>query len=427
VPDASSVPHPFSDYASPVYEMAVRQFDTAAARLPMDPNIRERLRHPARAFLVSVPVMMDTGRVAVFHGYRVQHDTTLGPTKGGVRYHPDVTLGEVAALAMWMSWKCALMGLPFGGAKGGVCCDPKVLSRAELERLTRRYASELTLLIGPEVDIPAPDVGTDEQVMAWFMDTYSMQKGYAVPGVVTGKPLGVGGTLGRREATGLGVAHVTSLAARAAGLSLEGATVAVQGLGNVGATAARHLAAMGCRVVAVSTSRGGIFNPHGLDIEAACRYYREHRNLEGFSGGEAVSNDELLALDCQILIPAAVENQITASNASRVKARIVVEGANGPTTPEADRILEDQGVMVIPDILANAGGVVVSYFEWVQDLQYFFWSREEIETRLRGIMDRAFQRVMDLARKEGVSTRTAALMLGIQRIAEAQRIRGLYP
>ncbi len=415
------------EYQSPMYEMAVRQFDEAAERLRLDPNLSGRLRHPKRSLVVTLPVRMDDGRVEVFTGYRVQHDTTLGPSKGGIRYHPDVHLGEITALAMLMSWKCALMGLPFGGAKGGVRCDSKKLSRAENQRLTRRYTSEILLMIGPEVDIPAPDVATNEQTMAWMMDTYSMQKGYAVPGIVTGKPIAIGGTLGRREATGMGVAHVALQTAARHGLRPSGMRVAIQGFGNVGGVAAKYLAREGCRVIAVSNSREGIYNERGLAIEPLLRHVEQEDTFKGYPEGDAITNAELLELPCEALIPAAIENQVTERNAPRLRCQLVVEGANGPTTIEADRILEDRGIRVIPDILANSGGVVVSYFEWVQDLQYYFWTEEEIVGRLKTLLSRAFEGVWTMASEEKVSLRMAALMKGVRRIAEAMRVRGLYP
>jgi len=406
---------------------ALAQLDEAAEKLNLDPGIHQRLRRPQRALVVSVPTLMDDGHLEVFTGYRVQHDSTLGPTKGGIRYHPDVTLDEVTALAMLMTWKCALMGLPYGGAKGGVCCNPIEMSMAELERMTRRYTSEIILLIGPDLDIPAPDLYTNEQVMAWIMDTYSMQKGMTVPGVVTGKPLLLGGSLGRTEATGRGVYYVLLEAARELKLDLQGATVAVQGFGNVGSVAARLLYEHGSKVVAVSGSKGGLYNPKGLDISALLRHAEAKEPLMAFQGGDPISNEELLELSCDILIPAALEEQITEKNADRIKAKVLAEGANAPTTPEADKILIDRGVFILPDILANAGGVTVSYFEWVQDLQYYFWKEQEINQRLQEIMTGAFQRVLHFAEERKVDMRTAALMLGVKRVADGHRLRGLYP
>ena len=408
-------------------EDAAKQFDQVAERLKLDPGLQKRLRHPHRALVVSVPVAMDDGRTEIFEGFRVQHDNALGPTKGGIRYHPDVSLEEVTALAMLMTWKCALMGLPYGGAKGGVRCEPRTLSRRELERLTRRYTAEIFLIIGPEHDIPAPDMGTDEQVMAWMMDTYSMQRGMTSPGVVTGKPILLGGSRGRREATGRGVYTIVLETAKKIGFDPKRMTVAVQGFGNVGSVAAQLLAENGCRLIAVSDSKGGIYNPKGLDVPRLLRERLAGGILPDYGDADRISQAELLALECDVLIPAALGGQITAANAPTVRARIIAEGANGPTTPEADQILREQKVLVLPDILANAGGVTVSYFEWVQDLQFYFWTEQEINTRLTEIMTAAFTRVWGYAQAEGVDLRTAALMLAAQRVAEAHRLRGLYP
>jgi glutamate dehydrogenase (NAD(P)+) len=422
----SREPKPEFD-SNPLYQTALQQLDGVASRLGLDRAIHERLRYPRRSLVVSVPTVMDDGRTEVFLGYRVHHNTVLGPTKGGIRYHPEVNLGEVSALAMLMSWKCALMGLPYGGAKGGVACDPGRMSPRELERMTRRYTAEVMLLIGPDLDIPAPDLGTNEQTMAWIMDTYAMTQGRTVPGVVTGKPLLVGGSAGRREATGRGIVYVTGQAARDAGLDLKGARVAIQGFGNVGSVAARLLWREGCLVVAVTDAKGGVTNPKGLDIRELATHVRETGTVAGFREAEPLDNEGLFELPCDVIIPAALGGQIHEGNADRVRARMVVEGANGPTTPEADRILEAKGVMVIPDILANAGGVVVSYFEWVQGLQYYFWRESEINTRLQEIVTRAFTSVLALARREKVNLRTAALMVGIRRVAEAFQLRGYYP
>jgi glutamate dehydrogenase (NAD(P)+) len=416
-----------SEFDAELYRTALAQLDGVAARLGLDDEVHERLRYPRRALVVSVPIRRDDGRADVFVGFRVHHNTILGPTKGGLRYAPDVTLGEVTALAMLMSWKCALMGLPYGGAKGGVRCDPRGLSRKELENLTRRYTAEIMLLIGPDMDIPAPDLGTDEQVMAWMMDTYSMTQGRTVPGVVTGKPLIVGGSAGRREATGRGIVYALYQAARVLGQELRGRRVVVQGFGNVGMVAARLLWREEALVIGVSDLRGGIYNPSGLDVRQLEAHVAESGSVVGFPDTEPVTNRELLELPCDILLPAAVGGQIRDDNADRIKASIVAEGANGPTTPEADAILKDRGVTVIPDILANAGGVVVSYFEWVQGLQYYFWRESEITTRLQEVMTRAFNRVWGVAGKEGTDLRTAALMEGIRRVAEGYRVRGLYP
>jgi glutamate dehydrogenase (NAD(P)+) len=405
----------------------VEQLNAVAKRIGLNAAIHERLRYPRRALVVSVPTPMDDGHTEVFIGYRVHHNTVLGPTKGGIRYHPDVSLGEVSALAMLMSWKCALMGLPYGGAKGGVACDPGRMSPRELERMTRRYTAEVMLLIGPDLDIPEPDLGTNEQTMAWVMDTYAMTQGRTVPGVVTGKPILIGGSAGRRDATGRGLVYALGQAARDSGLDLKGARVVVQGFGNVGSVAARLLWREGCLIVGVSDAQGGITNSRGLDIRELTNHVREAGSVVGFRGAEAVTNAELLELPCDVLVPAAVGGQITVENADRIKARIVAEGANGPTTPEADDILADRRVLVIPDILANAGGVVVSYFEWVQGLQYYFWRESEINTRLQELIIRAYNQAAGLAKRESVSLRTAALMLGVRRVAEAFQLRGFYP
>jgi glutamate dehydrogenase (NAD(P)+) len=416
-----------TEFDSGLYHTALAQLDRVATRLSLDPDIHERLRHPRRALVVSIPVKMDSGKTQVFTGYRVHHNSVLGPTKGGLRFDMDVNLGEVTALAMLMSWKCALMGLPYGGAKGGVRCDPRALSLAERENLTRRYTTEIILLIGPDLDIPAPDLGTDEQTMAWMMDTYSMTQGKTVPGVVTGKPLIVGGSAGRREATGRGIVYALYQALRHLGQELKDRKVVVQGFGNVGAVAARLLWREGCVIVGVSDVKGGIRSGAGLDIRQLEAHVAESGSVVGFPGTEPVSNADILELPCDVLIPAAVGSQIRADNAERVKATIVAEGANGPTTPEADVILRERGITVIPDILANAGGVVVSYFEWVQGLQYYFWRESEITSRLQEVMTRAFNRVWALGSKEGTDLRTAALMEGIRRVAEGYRVRGLYP
>jgi glutamate dehydrogenase (NAD(P)+) len=416
-----------SDFDSPMLRTALAQLDRTAERLRLDQDIHERLRHPRRALVVSIPVRMDDGKTAVFTGYRVHHNSVLGPTKGGLRYAADVSLGEVSALAMLMSWKCALMGLPYGGAKGGVRCEPGKLSRQELEGLTRRYTAEIILLIGPDLDIPAPDMGTNEQTMAWMMDTYSMTQGRTVPGVVTGKPLIIGGSAGRREATGRGIVYALYQAIRRLGQEMRGRHVVIQGFGNVGSVAARLLWREGCVVVGVSDVKGGIWNSTGIDIRQLEAHVAESGGVAGFPGTEAISNADLLHQPCDMLVPAAVGSVIREDNADRIKATIVAEGANGPTTPEADVILRDRGVTVIPDILANAGGVVVSYFEWVQGLQYYFWQESEITSRLQELMTRAFNRVWALANKEGTDLRTAALMEGVRRVAEGYRIRGLYP
>jgi glutamate dehydrogenase (NAD(P)+) len=413
--------------SSESYRTALQQLDAVAKRLALDAGIHERLRYPRRALVVSVPTLMDDGHMEVFLGYRVHHCTVLGPTKGGIRYHPAVSLPEVSALAMLMSWKCALMQLPYGGAKGGVACEPRRMSPRELERMTRRYTAEVMLLIGPDLDIPAPDMGTDEQTMAWILDTYAMTQGRTVPGVVTGKPILVGGSAGRRDATGRGLVYVLSQAVREVGLELRGARVAIQGFGNVGSVTARLLWREGATVIGVSDAGGGVFNPKGLDIRALASHAAQAGTVAGFADADLLSNTELLEVPCDVLVPAALGGQLTERNADRVHAKIIVEGANGPTTPEADSILTDRGILVIPDILANAGGVIVSYFEWVQGLQYHFWRESEINSRLQEIMTRAFNQVNATAKRERVDLRTAALMVGIGRVAEAFRLRGLYP
>lgn len=414
------------EWRSETNEMAVQQFDVAAAKLGIDPNLASRLRRPDRAMIVSVPTRMDDGRVHVFTGYRVQHNDVLGPFKGGVRYHPEVNLGEVSALAMWMTWKCSLVGLPLGGAKGGIACDPAELSRQELQSMTRRYTAEILNFIGPEVDVPAPDMGTNEQVMAWMMDTYSQHKGHAVPEIVTGKPVAIGGTLGRREATGRGVVYMIIEAAKHLNIDLGRCTAVVQGFGNVGSVAAKELADLGVKVIGIADRTGGFVDAKGLPVDKLLEVASKNHSLEGCPHGDKISNAELLELKCDILVPAAMEMQITSNNAARVQCRLLAEGANGPTTPEADAILRDKGVFVIPDILANAGGVVVSYFEWVQDLQNFFWTEDEVSKKLRDILVKAFHEVLDMSQKQNVDMRMAALMIGIERVAKAMLWRGLY-
>lgn len=416
------------EWDTPMYRLAVAQLDRTADLMGLDPNIWERLRTPQRAHVVSFPFRRDDyDTVETVFAYRVQHLLTMGPTKGGLRYDVDVNLGEVTALAIWMTWKCAIMGLPFGGAKGGVRIEPHSLSRSELQRITRRYTMEVIEIIGPDRDIPAPDLGTDEQVMSWIMDTYSQQKGYAVPAVVTGKPIELGGSYGRREATGRGVVTCLLQGCRHLDLPLEDARVAVQGYGNVGETVARLAAIQGCRVVAVSDLKGAIYNPRGLDLRAVDAWVRENRFLQGFPDADTTSNAELLEVPCEVLVPAAIQNQITEENADRLQCRLLVEGANGPTTLEADAILAERGVFVVPDILANAGGVVVSYFEWVQGLQQFFWTEQEVNDRLIALMQRAFRDVLGRAELEGGDLRTAALQRGIGRVREAKRRRGVFP
>ena len=409
------------------YWVALKQFEDASSFLALDEGMKNYLRHPKREFTVHFPVTMDDGSIRIFTGYRVHHNTVRGPTKGGLRYHPLVDLNEIRALAMWMTWKCAVVNIPYGGAKGGVIVDPRDLSTPENRRLTRRYATEISILISPEGDIPAPDVGTDQQTMAWIMDTYSMHKGYSVTAVVTGKPLEIGGTLGRQTATGRGVTLTTREALKMRDKNFSDVTVAVQGFGKVGSVAAKFMSAEGAKIVAVSDVSGGVCNPKGLDIEALTFHVSQTSYVKGFPGGDAISNEELLAFDCDILVPCALENQITAQNADQVKAWLVAEGANGPTTPAADKILEDKHVLLIPDILCNAGGVIASYFEWVQDLQYFFWSEKEIDNRLEHIVVDAFNAVMNKAEQRGIGTRLAAQVLGIERVARATEVRGIYP
>ncbi len=409
------------------WAVAQRQFDIAADRLDLDPGLRAVLRQPRRELTVTFPVHMDDGSVRVFEGYRVQHNLGRGPSKGGLRYHQDVGLNEIRALAMWMSWKCAVVGIPYGGGKGGVRVNPKQLSLRELEGLTRRFTTEISIVIGPEKDIPAPDMNTNAQTMAWIMDTYSMHVGYTVPAVVTGKPISLGGSEGRVEATGRGAVVTIAEAARHIDLDIIGATVAIQGFGNAGATAALLLAEMGASVVAVSDSQGGIYNAEGLDIKGVRVWKSEHGTVVGFPGSERIGNDTILELDVDILAPAALENQITADNVERVRPRILAEIANGPTTPDADIVLARNGVFVIPDILCNAGGVTVSYFEWVQDLNRDHWSEEIVNSKLTAIMVRSFGEVARMASREDVDMRLASYLLAVDRVASATALRGLYP
>ena len=414
------------DSKSAINEMALTQLNLAADRIGLDPNVRARLVRPDRALIVSVSTRMDDKSVHVFTGYRVQHNDALGPFKGGIRYDPQVTLGEISALAMWMTWKCALQGLPFGGAKGGIACDPTKLSMKELQGMTRRYTAEILNFISPETDIPAPDMGTNEQVMAWIMDTYSQHKGHAVPGIVTGKPVDIGGTLGRKEATGRGIGYIVDRAADHLGIELTNCRAVIQGFGNVGLAAARELARMEVKVIGVSDRSGGIYNPRGLSIDDVVRFKEKNKKLLQFPEGEKITGKEFLELPCDILVPSATELQITQQNAPRLKCRLLVEGANGPTTLEADKILTEKGVLVIPDILANAGGVIVSYFEWVQDLQNFFWTDDEVNKKLKEMLSRTFHEVIELSRKERVSLRLAAMMIAVRRIEQAMLMRGLY-
>jgi len=409
------------------FERVVSQINLACERLGVADIYRLRLAKCERELRVDFPVKMDDRTARIFTGFRIQHSDIRGPAKGGIRYHPDVTLDETRALAARMTLKTAVVNIPYGGAKGAVICDPGLMSQDELERLTRRYTAEISILIGPESDIPAPDMGTNPQVMAWIMDTYSMTKGYSVPAVVTGKPIEIGGSKGRFEATGRGCLISAGLAAKQRGLSLGGSTVAVQGFGNVGSAAAKLLAREDCKIIAVSDISGGFYNANGLDIEGLMKHSKETGGVAGFRGGDSITNAELLTLPCDILVPAAMENQITAANASQVKAKIVVEGANGPTTPEASRILHDDGVFVVPDILANTGGVIVSYFEWVQNIESFFWEEEEINIKLQKIMTNAFNEVLEIGRAEKTDMRTAAYMVAVKRVVAALSVRGIYP
>ena len=414
-------------FKSPAFDNAVIQFDRACESLALDDWLRDRLRFPQRTLIVSCPIRMDNGEIRVFTGYRVQHNLTLGPGKGGVRYHPDVDMGEVAALAMGMSWKCGLAELPFGGAKGGVAVDPVNLSLSELERLTRRYTAEILPIIGPNKDIPAPDMGTNPQVMAWMMDTYSMTEGFTTPAVVTGKPVIIGGSLGREEATGYGVAYIVDDALRHFEKRISGTRVAIQGFGNVGTHTARKLSEMGYTVVAISDMQGGIYNPSGLPVPQLLEIPRQRGRVQEFKEANKITNAELLTIECDILIPAAIGRVITKENAPKLKSKVIVEAANGPTTTDADDILEERGIPVIPDILANAGGLIVSYFEWVQGLQEYYWSKEMVFSELQKRMHNMFRKVLDYAKERGVSLRIAALMLGINQVAQAKKIRGLYP
>jgi len=410
------------------YDVAVAQFDEAAERLGLSQAMRAILRKPKRELIVNFPVRMDNGDVEMFTGYRVQHNINRGPAKGGIRFSPEVSLDEVRALAMWMTWKCAVVGIPFGGAKGGVICDPHQMSRSELERLTRRYATEISILIGPDSDIPAPDMNTNPQIMGWIMDTYSMHQGYSVPAVITGKPLAIGGSEGRLEATARGVLVVTREAMKDLGMIPEECSVVIQGFGNVGSISARLLYdELKCKIIAISDISGGVYNANGIDVHRALRYSKEHGALRGLPDTEPVSNTELLELPCDVLIPAALENQLTARNATRIKGRLIIEAANGPTTPEADHIFNDRGLTVVPDILANAGGVTVSYFEWVQDLQRFFWAEREINSQLESIMSRSYEAVCQKAAEQESNLRMGAYLLAVARVAEATEIRGVYP
>jgi glutamate dehydrogenase (NAD(P)+) len=409
------------------WDAALAYFDEAAGLMNLEPGIHAVLRAPKRSLVVSVPVKLDAGEIKVFTGYRVHHDVTRGPAKGGIRYHPAVSLDDVKALAMAMTWKCAVVNLPYGGAKGGIAVDTRTMSRAEVERLTRRFASEILPLIGPSQDIPAPDLGTDDQIMAWFMDTYSVNIGHSVPSVVTGKPVSIGGSEGRPEATGRGVMYQILSAFKTLGMGVDDVSVSVQGFGKVGSSVAKLLHDQGCRIVAISDVAGGVYNERGLHPEALEGHAKATGSVVGFPDADSITNAELLALDVDVLVPAALEGVLNESNADAVQARIVAEGANGPTTPAADQVLNERNVLILPDIMANAGGVVVSYFEWVQDLQAFFWSEEEVNIRLRQIMERAFVEVYRLGQSKGWTMRQAATILAVSRVAEAWRARGLYP
>jgi glutamate dehydrogenase (NAD(P)+) len=410
----------------PIFSAMLQEFDGAARILNLEPGIWKILTHPKRQITVSCPVQMDNGEIEVFTGYRVQYNITLGPAKGGIRYHPDVTLDEVTALAAWMTWKCAVAHIPFGGGKGGVICDPTRMSRRELEALTRRYVAEILDAIGPEKDVPAPDVNTNEQVMAWVMDTYSMHVGHTSTAVVTGKPLELGGSLGRREATGRGVMIVTRESARHVGFDIQNASIAIQGFGNVGSVSAHLLAERGARIVAVTDWKGGVYNDKGLDLAKLSNHVRQYKTVARFGGGEPITNEDLFTLAVDVLIPAALENQITMDNAPSIRAKVVVEGANGPTLPDAHRHLHERGVFVVPDILANSGGVTTSYFEWVQDRYGYFWTEKEVNERLEAKMSEAFHAVLDTSLKYRVDLRTAAYIVAINRVATVTRVRGMY-
>ena len=423
----TTVEAPVSHLREDPFEIAQEQLRKVAEIFAIDQNLVEVLQQCKKAVVVSVPITMDSGQVRAFEGYRVTHNIARGPSKGGIRYHPGVSLSEVKALSMWMTWKCALMNIPFGGAKGGVICDPKSLSPGELQNLTRRYTTEIINEIGPEKDIPAPDVGTDASVMAWIFDTYSMNKGHSVLGVVTGKPLNIGGSLGRLEATARGAMYSIREAIRKRDLRWDGLKVAVQGFGNVGLYLSKFAHGEGAKVIAISDSQSGVYNPNGIDIEAAIAHKEETGALAGLRGTEPISNEDLLLLECDVLAPCALEQVITADNAAKVKASIICEGANGPITPAADEILTDKGVLILPDILANAGGVVVSYFEWVQGLQEYFWKEDEVNARLNDISTRAFNETWAVHESRGVNMRNAAYGLAVQRVAEATTTRGLYP
>lgn len=412
---------------SNAWETALAQFDQVSELMQLSEDIRQVLRNFDRTLTVSVPIRMDDGLLRVFTGFRAQHNAARGPYKGGVRYHPELTIDDLKALAMEMTWKCSLSGVPFGGAKGGIVCSPKTLSKGELERLTRRYTYAIMPIIGVEKDIPAPDVNTNEQIMAWMMDTYSINNGYCTPGIVTGKPINVGGSLGRTDATGLGIAYTIANAVKYRKMNLKNLKVTIQGYGNVGSAVGRFLGEMGCRIIAVSSSKGGVYNQKGLSHTALMKYYHENGSFNHFPHAEGITNESLLELPCDVLVPAAMGNQITKENAGKIRAKLVVEGANGPTTIEADRLLAERKIPVVPDILANAGGVIVSYFEWVQDAQCYFWCEHEVNAKLKNILDRTYEETYALSRDKKLSMRTAAMIIAIKRVADAISVRGLYP
>ena len=409
------------------WQIARKQLDSVSAILSLPENVHQILRNFDRILTVSVPIQMDDGAVKVFTGFRVQHNSARGPYKGGVRYHPELTLDDLKALAMEMTWKCSLVGVPFGGAKGGIVCNPKNLSKNELERLTRRYTYAIMPIIGIEKDIPAPDVNTNEQIMAWMMDTYSMNSGFCTPGIVTGKPINIGGSLGRTDATGLGIAFTIMNSVKHFKLDRKVLKVVIQGYGNVGSAVGKFLGEMGCKIVAVSSSKGGVYNPKGLNHNELVKLYKEHGSFENFPSAESITNEAMLELPCDVLVPAALGNQITRENAGKIKAKLIVEGANGPTTPEADQILTERKIPVVPDILANAGGVIVSYFEWIQDVQCYFLCEKEVNSKLNNILDRSYGEVLHLSREKKLSMRTAAIMLAVKKVADALLVRGLYP
>src|SRR3989337_659712 len=409
------------------WQIARKQLDSVSAILSLPENVHQILRNFDRILTVSVPIQMDDGAVRVFTGFRVQHNSARGPYKGGVRYHPDLTLDDLKALAMEMTWKCSLVGVPFGGAKGGIVCNPKNLSKGVLENLTGRYTYAIMPIIGIEKDIPAPDVNTNEQIMAWMMDTYSMNSGFCTPGIVTGKPINIGGSLGRTDATGLGIAFTIMNSVKHFKIDRKELKVVIQGYGNVGSAVGKFLSEMGCKIVAVSSSKGGVSNPKGMNHGALTRHYKDNGSFEHFPNAENITNEALLELPCDVLIPAALGNQITNENAGRIKAKIIVEGANGPTTPEADQILTERKIPVVPDILANAGGVIVSYFEWVQDVQCYFWCEHEVNAKLKNLLDRSYEEVFHLSQEKKVNLRTAAMIRAVQKVADATSVRGLYP